>query len=80
MYQNRPVDLIVRTLALLGGATPVYWLAIVMLTIFHARLGWLPGPGRLDAYLFAPETVTGLLSLDALLARDSRSFGTRCGT
>ena len=70
LYQNRPADLLVRTFALLGGATPVYWLAIVMLYLFHARLGWLPGPGRLDAYLFEPKTVTGMLSIDALLARD----------
>lgn len=74
LYQNKPADLLVRTLALLGGATPVYWLAIVMLNVFHARLGWLPGPGRLDAYLFAPETVTGILSIDALLARDYEVF------
>ncbi len=74
LYQNKPIDLIVRTLALLGGATPVYWLAIVMLTLFHVQLSWLPGPGRLDAYLFAPETVTGILSIDALLARDTEVF------
>ena len=67
LYQNRPVDLIVRTLALLGGATPVYWLAIVMLSVFHAQLGVLPGPGRLDAYLFPPDPVTGMLGVDALL-------------
>lgn len=74
LYQNKPVDLLVRTLALLGGATPVYWLAIIMLNLFHVQLGWLPGPGRLDAYLFAPETVTGILSVDALLARDYEVF------
>ena len=40
LYQNKPVDLLVRTLALLGGATPVYWLAIVMLSIFtHGSAG-----------------------------------------
>lgn len=74
LYQNGPVDLAVRTLALLGGATPVYWLAIIMLNLFHTQLGWLPGPGRLDAYLFAPPTVTGLLSVDALLAQDLEVF------
>lgn len=74
LYQNGPVDLAVRTLALVGGATPVYWLAIVMLNFFHTQLGWLPGPGRLDAYLFAPEAVTGLLTVDALLARDLEVF------
>src|SRR5690606_10565246 len=46
------------------------WLAILMLQLFHAKLGWLPGPGRLDAYLIAPERVTGILTLDALIARD----------
>ena len=74
LYQNRPVDLIVRTLALLGGATPVYWLAIVMLNVFHAQLGVLPGPGRLNAYLFPPDPVTGMLGVDALLARDYEVF------
>lgn len=68
--QDRPLDLGVRTLALIGGATPVYWLAILALLLFHSKLGWLPGPGRLDAFLLAPQRVTGILTLDALLAAD----------
>ncbi len=70
VQQDRPLDLGVRALALVGGATPVYWLAILMLQLFHAKLGWLPGPGRLDAYLLAPHRITGILTLDALLAHD----------
>jgi peptide/nickel transport system permease protein len=70
LWQDRPVDLVVRTFALIGGATPVYWLAILVLQVFHANLGWFPGPGRLDAYLIAPPEVTGFLTIDALLARD----------
>ncbi len=70
VWQDRPLDLGVRTLALIGGATPVYWLAILMLQWFHAELGWLPGPGRLDAYLVAPQPITGILTLDAFLVRD----------
>jgi len=73
--QDGPLDLGVRTLALVGGATPVYWLAILMLQLFHAKLGWLPGPGRLDAYLLAPPRVTGILTLDALLAGDWEVLG-----
>lgn len=68
--QDRPLDLGVRALALVGGATPVYWLAILMLQLFHAKLGWLPGPGRLDAYLVAPPRMTGILTFDALVAGD----------
>jgi len=73
--QDRPLDLGVRTLALVGGATPVYWLAILALQLFHAKLGWLPGPGRLDAYLLAPKRVTGILTFDALVAGDWEVLG-----
>ncbi|MBW7916483.1 MAG: ABC transporter permease [Trueperaceae bacterium] len=73
--QDGPLDLGVRTLALVGGATPVYWLAILALQLFHAKLGWLPGPGRLDAYLLAPPRITGILTLDALVAGDWEVLG-----
>jgi peptide/nickel transport system permease protein len=74
LRHNRPADLLARIFALIGGATPVYWLAILALNVFHERLGWLPGPGRLDAYSLAPPRVTGLVTLDALLAGDPAVF------
>ncbi len=74
LYQDRPVDLGVRTLALVGGATPVYWLAILALELFHSRLGWLPGPGELNAYLIEPHRVTGMLVVDAAIAGDWPAF------
>ncbi|PNY81298.1 ABC transporter permease [Deinococcus koreensis] len=74
LTQGRPPDLLARTFALLGGATPVYWLAILALSVFHERLGWLPGPGRLDAYSLAPPVQTGLVTVDALLAGDREVF------
>lgn len=70
LYHGRVPDLLARLFALLGGATPVYWLAILALGVFHERLGWLPGPGRLDAYSLAPPVHTGLVTVDALLAGD----------
>ncbi len=75
LYQDRPLDLGVRTLALMGGATPVYWLAILALEFFHGRLGWLPGPGELSPYLIEPHRVTGMLVVDAALAGDWEAFG-----
>jgi len=74
LRHNRPPDLLARTFALVGGATPVYWLAILALNVFHERLGWLPGPGRIDAYSLAPPVRTGLVTLDALLAHDPEVF------
>jgi peptide/nickel transport system permease protein len=74
LYQNTLFDVGVRTLALLGGATPIYWLAILMISLFHTKLGWLPGPGRLDAFLIPPPEVTNFMTIDTLLARDMPAF------
>jgi peptide/nickel transport system permease protein len=75
LNQNKPPDFIIRFLALLGGATPIYWLAILLLEFLHNKLRILPGPGRLDAYLIAPTRVTGFVGIDSLLARDLQVFG-----
>ena len=39
------VDTISRILALVGQATPVFWLGIVAMYVFSVRLGWLPTSG-----------------------------------
>ncbi len=75
LNQNKAPDVIVRLLALLGGATPIYWLAILLLEFLHNKLRLLPGPGRLDAYLIAPPRVTGFVGLDALFAGDWQVLG-----
>ncbi len=74
LYQDRPTDLVVRTLALVGGATPVYWLAILALELFHSRLGWLPGPGELSPYLIEPHRVTGMMVVDSAIAGNWPDF------
>ena len=56
---------------LVGYSVPVFWLGLVGLLIFYARLDWVGGPGRLDVfYEDIVEPVTGLLLVDAALARD----------
>lgn len=74
LRHGRWPDLLARIFALLGGATPVYWLAILALNVFHEHLGWLPGPGRLDSYSLPPPVKTGLVTLDALLTGDREVF------
>ena len=59
--------------ALLGISMPGFWLGIVMMMIFGLRLHWLPISGRIDLAL-APEPITGLNALDALLGGDAASF------
>ena len=69
--QGRWSDHVIRALGLFGYAVPVFWLGLMGLVLFYARLGWAAGPGRLDIFYedsLAP--VTGLLLIDSVLAGD----------
>jgi peptide/nickel transport system permease protein len=75
VLRNSLFDVLARFLSLIGISAPVFWLALVSLLLFYVRLRWLPGPGRLDAALTPPPTVTGFLTIDSILAGDWRVFG-----
>lgn len=68
VYQDRLFDHLARLVALVGASMPVFWLGLVLLGLFYYRLGWFPGPGRLDVHIAPPPDRTGLLLLDSLLA------------
>lgn len=72
--RNSWVDQVTRGLSLVGVSAPIFWLALVALFIFYARLQWLPGPGRLDPGVDPPTHVTGLYTVDALLMGDGELF------
>ena len=58
-------------LSLLGYSIPVFWLGLMGLLLFYAKLGWVAGPGRLDvAYDDLVDPVTGVLLVDAALVGD----------
>lgn len=67
--KDKFLDHIARVISLVGVSTPVFWLALVTLYIFYFRLGWLPGPGRLDAgmELDVQANITGMYTIDTLL-------------
>ena len=53
----------------------MFWLGLVGLLLFYAKLGWVEGPGRLDvAYDDIVPTVTGLITIDSLIAGESEVF------
>lgn len=79
VWRNSPIDYFVRVFALIGVSFPVFLLALLGLSIFHAQLGLLPGPGRLDFILRAPPEVTGLFTIDSLLAGDWKLFWNAVG-
>ena len=73
--RGRFADQVVRFLSLLGYSMPVFWLGLVGLLLFYAKLGWVEGPGRLDvAYDDIVPTITGLITIDALLAGENEVF------
>lgn len=46
VFRNSGVDILMRVSALIGQAIPGFFLGIVMIIIFGARLNWLPTGGR----------------------------------
>ena len=73
-WRDRVIDYAVRMFALVGSAIPVFWCGLIFLFVFSVQLGWLPGPGRIDARSLAPPTVTGFYTIDALVAGDIAAF------
>ncbi|MCE2916290.1 MAG: ABC transporter permease [Rubrivivax sp.] len=69
------VDHAVRVMGLVGYSVPIFWLGLMALVLFYAKLGWVAGPGRIDiAYEYAFERSTGLMLLDAALAGEWEAF------
>jgi peptide/nickel transport system permease protein len=62
-------DHAVRLMGLVGYSVPIFWLGLMALVLFYAKLGWVGGPGRIDvAYEFTIPRSTGLMLVDAALA------------
>lgn len=72
--RNTWIDQTSRVLSLIGVSAPVFWLALLGLYVFYGQLGWLPGPGRLDIGVEPPPRMTGLYTVDALIAGDFALF------
>jgi len=73
--QGSLIDQIIRVVGLLGYAVPAFWLGLVGLALFYARLKWVGGPGRLDIFYDGlVEPMTGLLLIDSLLAGEREIF------
>ena len=73
--QGTWIDQVIRVVGLAGYAIPAFWLGLVGLVIFYAKLRWVGGPGRIDIFLDGMVPVrTGLLLVDSLIAGDVAAF------
>jgi peptide/nickel transport system permease protein len=62
------LDQIVRVVGLIGYSVPIFWLGLLGLVLFYAKLHWVSYPGRLDVvyeYTFTPAT--GFFLFEALV-------------
>ncbi|MFC5314066.1 ABC transporter permease [Azospirillum rugosum] len=75
VHRGRWPDHLIRVIGLIGHSIPVFWLGLMALLVFYARLEFAPGPGRVDVfYEGVVDPVTGVITVDALLAGEPDVF------
>jgi peptide/nickel transport system permease protein len=73
--QGRLTDHIVRVVGLIGYSVPIFWLGLMALLVFYARLEWLPGPGRIEVYYDGiVDPVTGFILIDSAMQKEWEVF------
>jgi peptide/nickel transport system permease protein len=75
VHQGRWQDQVVRVLGLMGYSIPVFWLGLMGLLLFYAKLGIVAGPGRQGVAfedLIAP--ITGVILLDSAIQGEWEVF------
>ena len=68
-------DNALRLVSVVGISVPTFWLAMVAFYVFSYQLDIAPGSGRLSPAVTAPPAVTGLYTVDSLLAGQWATFG-----
>lgn len=66
------IDIVARTVALLGQAIPVFWLGIMLIFVFSVQLRWLPTSGYGGISNFVLPAITMALFTIAAVARLTR--------
>lgn len=74
VYQNKWPDQTIRFIAVSGVALPMFWLGLMLQWYLSLELDLFPLGGRLGIMTPRPETITGLLTVDALLAGNLQTF------
>jgi peptide/nickel transport system permease protein len=73
--QGRWPDQFARIVGLIGYSIPVFWLGLMGLLLFYAKLGWVSGPGRIGiAYQDFVYPITNIIMLDAALQGEWDAF------
>jgi peptide/nickel transport system permease protein len=73
-YRDTWIDSLIRVLTYMGTVTPPFVVGIILVLIFGYLLNWLPVIGRLSQGTSPPPVVSGLMTIDTLLAGDLGAF------
>lgn len=73
-YKDTWIDNVVRLFSYAGIVTPSFVFAILFILLFGFTLNWMPIIGRVSEQTAVPPLITGLMTLDALLAGQFRTF------
>jgi peptide/nickel transport system permease protein len=71
---GRMSDYLIRFFVVTAMGIPAFALGLLLQLVFARWLGWLPLEGRLDPLLAPPPPVTGMYTIDSLIARDWTAF------
>ena len=61
--RGKPIDHVARVIGLAGHSVPIFWLGLIALIVFYAKLQWVAASGRIDILnegMVPP--ITGLLA------------------
>lgn len=73
--QGRWPDHIARFIGLFGYSVPIFWLGLMGLLLFYAKLGWVSGPGRIGiSYQDFVQPITGVLLIDCAIQGEWEAF------
>jgi peptide/nickel transport system permease protein len=72
--QNRWPDQLSRLFAICSVSIPQFWFGLILQLFLASSLGWLPLSRRLPTLAMPPERVTGMLTVDSLLAGELETF------
>lgn len=68
VWRGQAADHVSRLTSVLGMSLPVFWFGLVLQLIFYRYLGWFPAGGRLALTASQPHGISGLYTVDGLLA------------
>lgn len=75
VYRDSWIDQLARVITSVSAAMPGFFFGLLLIFVFYFLIGVAPEPiGRLSGWSIAPPTVTGFMTIDALLVGDMDVF------